>query len=46
LGDILHLQLQRGPIVGHENAVIEAHDAFAIVQPSEGWWRLTHRIAA
>lgn len=46
LRGVLHLQLQRGTVVRHEDAVIEAHDALVVVQPGERWWRLAHRVAA
>lgn len=46
LGDIFHLQLERGPVVGHEDAVIEAHNALAVVQPGERWRWLSHCVAA
>lgn len=46
LGGVPDLQLKRGPVVGDEDAMVEAHDALAVVQPGEGWRGFSHRIAA
>lgn len=46
LGTVTDLQLKRGSVVGDEDAMVEAHDALAVVQPGEGWRWLPHCVAA
>lgn len=46
LAGIAYLQLQRRPIVGHKDAMIETHDALVVVQPGKRRWRFAHRVAA